>query len=123
MLTPRSQSSFRTVFPALRHGYNAQMEAALGIPVSEGLIRNPSLPCNRERRSRSGRAHRVQELADLELEPVAVARQRWGRGQHLRGGRSGLAGTALHVGDIGGHDRLGSVRELTNFPVVMIATT
>ena len=33
---------------------------------------------------RSGRAHRVEELADLELEAVRVAGQRLRRGEHLR---------------------------------------
>jgi len=33
---------------------------------------------------RSGRPHRAQELADLELEAVGIARQRLRRRQHLR---------------------------------------
>ena len=51
---------------------------------------------------RSGCPDRVEEFADLELEPVAFARQRLRRRMNLRGGRSGLAGAALHVGDVGG---------------------
>ena len=46
-------------------------------------------------------AHRIEELADFELEAVAVAGQRLRRGEHLRRGRAGLAGAALHVGDVG----------------------
>jgi hypothetical protein len=49
----------------------------------------------------SGGAHRVEELADFKLEPVAVAGQRLRRGENLRRGRAGLAGAALHVGDVG----------------------
>src|SRR3954468_9777496 len=45
-------------------------------------------------------AHRTQELADLKLEPVAFHGQRLRRRQHLRRGRSGLAGAALYVRDI-----------------------
>ena len=30
-----------------------------------------------------GGAHRIQEFADFEFQPVAVARQRFGRRQHL----------------------------------------
>ena len=59
----------------------------------------------------SGRPYRVEELADLELEAVAVAGQRLRRREHLRGGRAGLAGAALHVGDIG-RDLLGALRGL-----------
>src|ERR1035437_24650 len=51
----------------------------------------------------SGRPYRVEELADLELEPVAVAGQRLRCGKNLRRGRSGLAGAALNVGDVGTH--------------------
>src|SRR6266853_1088242 len=54
------------------------------------------------------RPHRIQELADFELEAVAVAGERLGRGEHLRRGRTGLAGAALHVGDVGG-DLLGAL--------------
>src|SRR5450756_2533481 len=50
---------------------------------------------------RSGRPDRAQELADLGPEPVALERQRFRRGEHLRRGRSGLAGATLHVGDVG----------------------
>src|ERR1700688_4430326 len=60
---------------------------------------------------KSGRAHRVKELADLELEAVAVAGQRLRRRQHLRGGHAGVAGAALHVGDIG-RDLHGAFRGL-----------
>src|SRR3977135_1820593 len=59
----------------------------------------------------SGRPDRTEELADLALEPAAFAGQRLRRGEHLRGGRSGFAGAALHVGDVGG-DLLGAVRRL-----------
>src|SRR5882762_11604461 len=48
----------------------------------------------------SGGPHRVEELADFQLEAVAVAGQQLCRGENLRRGRSGLAGTALHVGDV-----------------------
>ena len=51
---------------------------------------------------RSGRAHRIEEFADLELQPVAVGRQRLRRRMNLRGGRSGLGRAVLHVGDVGG---------------------
>src|SRR6266851_5582520 len=61
--------------------------------------------------SLSGRAHGVEESADLGLEAVRVARQRLRRGEHLRGCRSGFAGAALHVGDIGTH-LLGALRRL-----------
>jgi hypothetical protein len=48
------------------------------------------------------RPHRREELIDLALEVVAVARERLRRGEHLRGGRTGLAGAAIDVGDLGG---------------------
>src|SRR5712664_714330 len=51
----------------------------------------------------SGGPHRVEELADFELEAIAVAGQRLCRGENLRRGRAGLAGAALHVGDVGGY--------------------
>src|SRR5450755_3301313 len=56
----------------------------------------------------SGRPHRIEEFADFELEAVAVAGQRLRRRENLRRGRSGLAGAALHVGDVGG-DLLGAL--------------
>ena len=56
-------------------------------------------------------AHRIQEPADFELEAVAVAGQRLRRRQHLRRRRAGLAGAALHVGDVG-RDLLGALRRL-----------
>src|SRR5664279_3900425 len=56
----------------------------------------------------SGGPHRIEELADLELEPVAVAGQRLRCGKNLRRGRAGLAGAALHVGDVG-RDLLGAL--------------
>src|ERR1700682_2867865 len=56
----------------------------------------------------SGGPNRTEEFADLELEAAAVAGQRLRRGEHWRGGRAGLAGAALHVGDVGG-DLLGAV--------------
>src|SRR5438034_9106752 len=59
----------------------------------------------------SGRPDRIEELADFELEPVAVAGQRLCRRENLRGGRAGLTGAALDVGDVGG-DLLGSLRGL-----------
>src|SRR3979409_2473721 len=65
----------------------------------------------RPRSSISGRSHRVEELADFELEALAVAGQRLCRQENLRGGRTGLAGAALHVGDVGG-DLLGAVSRL-----------
>src|SRR5665647_2304848 len=52
-----------------------------------------------------------EELADLELETVAVAGKRLRRRQHLRRGRAGLAGAALHVGDVG-RDLLRALRGL-----------
>src|ERR1700733_9196924 len=59
----------------------------------------------------SGRPDGTEELADLELEAVAVGRQRLGCRQNLRGGRTGLAGAALHIGDVGGN-LLGALRRL-----------
>jgi hypothetical protein len=53
----------------------------------------------------------VEELADLELEAVAVAGQRLRRRENLRRGRSGFAGAALHVGDVG-TDLLGALSRL-----------
>src|SRR5882672_3155278 len=53
----------------------------------------------------SGRPYRIEELADFELEAVAFDRQRPRRRMNLRGGRSGLAGAALHVGDVRTHLR------------------
>src|ERR1700682_6610567 len=50
----------------------------------------------------SGRPYRIEELADFELEAVTLARQRLRRRMNLRGGRSGLAGAALHVRDVRG---------------------
>ena len=50
-----------------------------------------------------GRPYRIEELADFELEPVRVAGQRLRRGEHLRRGRAGLAGPALHVSDVRTH--------------------
>src|SRR5882757_6074031 len=55
-----------------------------------------------------GRPDGAEELADLALEPAAFAGQRFCRRQHLGGGRSGLAGAMLHVGDVVG-DLLGAV--------------
>src|ERR1700687_3928149 len=49
----------------------------------------------------SGGADRIEKLADFELEPVAVAGQRLCRRENLRRGQAGLAGAALHVGDVG----------------------
>src|SRR6185369_10032964 len=57
--------------------------------------------CEPNSRHESGRPHRVEEPADLELEAVGVARQRLRRSKHLRGRRSGFAGAALHVANIG----------------------
>jgi hypothetical protein len=57
----------------------------------------------------SGGPYRIEELTDLELEALAVAGQRLCRQENLRGGRTGLAGAALHVGDVGG-DLLGALR-------------
>jgi hypothetical protein len=51
----------------------------------------------------SGRSHGVEEPVDLKLRAVAIAGQRLRRGQHLRGGGSRLARTALNVGDVGRH--------------------
>src|SRR6185437_12557130 len=51
----------------------------------------------------SGGPHRGEELAHLGLEPTAVAGQHLRRREHLRGGRSGIAGAALHIGDVSGH--------------------
>src|SRR6267378_4807007 len=59
----------------------------------------------------SGRSYRIEELADFELEAVRVAGQGLRRREHLRRSRSGLAGAALHVGDVGG-DLLGAVSGL-----------
>ena len=59
----------------------------------------------------SGGSHRLEKLADLELEAAAVAGQHLRRGQHLRGRRAGLARAALHVGDVG-RDLLRAVRGL-----------
>src|SRR5712672_1509967 len=55
--------------------------------------------------------HRIEELADLELEAIAVTGQRLRRREHLRRSRSGLARPALHVGDVGGN-LLGAVSRL-----------
>jgi hypothetical protein len=52
--------------------------------------------------NRSGGPDRVEEFADLELEPVALARQRFRRRMNLRRGRSGLGRAVLHVRDVGG---------------------
>ena len=71
-----------------------------------GRNRRPARPA-----ALSGRPHRIEELADFELEAVAVAGQRLRRGENLRRGRAGLAGAALHVGDVGG-DLLGALRRL-----------
>src|SRR5258708_40011721 len=62
-----------------------------------------------ERQPRAGlcRPHRIQELADLELEAVAVARQRLRRRENLRGGRAALTGAAVHLAAVGG-ERLGA---------------
>jgi hypothetical protein len=49
----------------------------------------------------SGGPYRVKEFAYLELEATAVAGQRFCRGENLRRSRSGFAGTALHIGDVG----------------------
>ena len=51
--------------------------------------------------SGSGCPDRIEELADLELEAVAFARQRLRRRKNLRGSRTGFAGAALHVADVG----------------------
>src|SRR5882672_9754946 len=53
----------------------------------------------------SGRPYRIEELADFELETVALTRQRPRRRMNLRGGRSGIAGAALHIGDVRTHFR------------------
>jgi hypothetical protein len=45
-------------------------------------------------------AHRVEELADLKLEPVAIAGQRLRCGENLRRGRTGLGSAALDVDDV-----------------------
>jgi hypothetical protein len=50
----------------------------------------------------SGRPYRIQELVDLELEAVAVARQRLRRRQHLRRGLPGLSGATLYIDDVRG---------------------
>src|SRR5215213_9784555 len=42
-------------------------------------------------------------FADLALEPVALAGQRFCRAEHLGGGGTGLAGATLYVGDVGGN--------------------
>src|SRR5689334_24066833 len=57
---------------------------------------------------RSGCAHRIEEFSDLALEPITVGRQHLRRGEHLRGGRTGLGRATLHVGDVGG-DLLGAL--------------
>src|SRR5882724_9598503 len=85
------------------------------LPIRLSLIMLVNYPCSelmeyvdgRPARG-SGRAHRVEELVDLDLETVAVTRQRLCGRENLGGGRAGLGGTALHVGDVGG-DLLGAV--------------
>src|SRR4051812_20372488 len=47
-------------------------------------------------------AYRRKEFVDFELEVIALRRQRLGRCQHLRGGRTGLAGAAVDIADVGG---------------------
>src|SRR5674476_1288131 len=59
----------------------------------------------------SGRPDRIEELAHLELEAVAVTGKRLRRRQYMRRGRARLAGAALHVGDVGG-DLLGALGRL-----------
>ena len=44
--------------------------------------------------------HGIQELAEFQLEPIAVDGQRLCRRENLRGSRAGLAGAALHVSDV-----------------------
>src|SRR3954462_14749864 len=50
---------------------------------------------------RSGRPHRIEKPADLELEAIGITRQRLRRRKYLRGCRSGFAGATLHVGNVG----------------------
>src|SRR5262245_31096991 len=64
-----------------------------------------------ETRARSGGADRVEELLDLDLEVLALVRQRLCRHQHLRRGRAGLVGPLVDVDDVAG-DLRGAVRGL-----------
>src|SRR5829696_6334262 len=68
-------------------------------PRSQGRHEEPAL----DRIVRSGRPHRIEEPADLELEAVGIARQRLRCSKYLRGRRAGFAGAALHVANVGGH--------------------
>src|ERR1700710_406095 len=56
-------------------------------------------------------ADRSEEFGDFGTETAAVTGQRLGRREHLRGRRTGLGRTALHVGDAG-RDLLGTLRRL-----------
>src|SRR5882724_36288 len=85
------------------------------LPIRLSLIMLVNCPCSERLEyvdgrpaQGSGRAHRVEELVDLDLETVAVARQRLRGRENLGGGRAGFGGAALHVGDVGG-DLLGAV--------------
>src|SRR6202000_2881664 len=69
--------------------------------AAEGAARYP--PDTARKWPLSGCPDIGEELADLELETVAVAGQRLGCRQHLGRSRSGLGSAALHVGDVGGH--------------------
>src|ERR1043166_1082812 len=55
------------------------------------------------------RAYRREEFVDLGLQPLVLVRQELSRREYLRGGRSGVAGAAVDVGDggrnLGGADR------------------
>ena len=71
----------------------------------------PPRRLHRQEVDRSGGAHRLEEFGDLELETVAVARQRLRRGENVRRGGLRLGRAALHVGDVGG-DHLRPLRGL-----------
>ena len=59
----------------------------------------------------SSRANGIQERRDVSLETVTFPGKGLRRGEHLRGSQSRLAGTALHIRDVGTHLQ-GALRRL-----------
>src|SRR5260370_7859851 len=90
--------------------WSLQARSARRLPAPTASLTSPRRwPWHRKiaarrcsRSARSGRAHRVEELADLELEAIAVAGQSLRRGEYPRRGGAAPAGAAPHVAAVGG---------------------
>src|ERR1700676_2832698 len=98
-LAPQKGQFVGLIYPKRYKKANIHHAPVIHFPVT-GPPAHPAGEIRREG-ALSGGPDRVEELADFALEAVAAAGKRLRRRETLRGGKSGLAGAALHVGDVG----------------------